>query len=279
MSEKEKILVGFLGLIVSLAIFVVIIFHSIDFSEIAVRSLGDKMMNYLSESEYEKFYNNFSSTVLCELDQLTEYQGNINQSLGDIKEYKYIKINKNLINKEEENISMEYDVNFSKFPNESVRIKLVFIKSDNKWQASEYKVISDNINKTSELANNINYINTKTQTEETKKLDDAKKIADKVIQFYQKGDYKYIYSILSDGLKEKGNESEFVNYLQSQYANYGQINDINFDGYEISRDKSEYKLYYYIDNNKNTGKTFITFWVSMKDELYLSGINFSKNVW
>lgn len=277
MSEKEKILVGFLGVIVSLAIFVIILFNVIDFSEITVKSLGNKMMNYLSESQYEKFYNNFSSNELYNLDQFIKYQENINKSLGDVEKYKYIKISKNQVNKEGANISIEYDVNFSNFSDEATRISLMFINSNDKWQVSEYKIISENINQTSELANNINYINSSIKAEEIKKVDDAKKIANEVIQSYQNKDYKYIYSIISNDLKEKGNESDFVNYLQSKCDKYGQINNIKFNGYERSRNKSEYKLNYYIEDNKSNTKVFITFWVSVKDKPCLSGINFSED--
>lgn len=276
MSEKEKNLVAFLGLIVSIAIFIVVVCYAFDFSEMKVKSLGDKMMNNLSESQYEKFYDNFSNNGSSKLDQITEYQENINKSLGDVKKYKFIKTNKNQVSKEEDYISIEYDVNFSKFLDEPVRINLVFLNSDNKWQASEYKIISENINKTSELANNINYLNFSIKTEEDNRGNDAKKIVSEVIQSYEKGDYKYIYSILSNDLKEKGNEDEFIKYLQNQYDKYGQTNNIKFNGYEISRDKSEYKINYSFDDSKSNKKVFITFWINIKDKSYLSGIKFSE---
>lgn len=278
MNEKEQNFLGVLGLLVSLAIFIIIIFSTIDFNGMKVKAVGDKMMSYLSENQYEKFYDNLSSDNLSTLDKFTEYEKSINQMLGDIKKYSYLGAYKNKSVNNENNISMEYDARFSKFPDEAIKVTLIFNYNKNKWQVSQYNIAPENTDNNSEMISNINHINSSLR-DESREIDDVKGILSEIIQDYDNKNYKNIYKILSDELKEKGKEYEFINYLESQYNKYGQLSNAKIKGYEINKDKSEYKFNYCLDDDKNNKKTYITIWIKMKDKPFLSGIKFSENEW
>ncbi|OOM80592.1 hypothetical protein CLPUN_12580 [Clostridium puniceum] len=277
MGEKEKNFLGFLVLFISIVIFVVVTSYTIDFDMIKVNGLANKMMNYLNENQYEEFFKNLEYDNFSRLDRFTEYQENINQILGEMTNYKNIGTYRNKNANGEDFILIEYDANFSKIPDKTVKINLIFIYKNSDWRASEYKVGLGNINNDVELVKDINYINYNLK-EETKEVDEARKLVNSVVQDYDNEDYKQIYKILNNELKGKGDESEFISYLESQHNKYDKISNAKFNGYEIGKDKTEYKFYYYIkdENDKNI---YIIFWVQIKDKSYLLGISFSENVW
>lgn len=273
MGEKEKKFLGFLGLLISLIVLIIIVLNTINVDGIKANLLGDKMMNYLYEKQYEKFYDNLSNDNLTTLDRFVEYQKNICEIFGDIKNYTYIKTYKNENSNGENDMTINYDVNFSKYPNETIKIILKFHYVNRKLYASDYRFLTESDDK--ELNHNISYINSRLNST-TKEVNDAKQMITDIVQAYDNRDYKYIYELLSCELKENRTESDFVNYLEKQNKKYGVISNIKFNGYEISKDKSEYKLNYYEDGEE---KLFVTFWIMTKDKLYLSGINFTKNSW
>lgn len=274
MGEKERNFLASLGLLLSIAIFAVIIFHTIDFNGIKIKSESDKMMNYLSQKQYNQFYENLSIDSLSTFDKFNNYQENIDEILGDIKEYKYVKAYKSKAASGEEITYVEYNLKYSKEQEESIRIVLGFTYSNGKWKVSQYKPMLDNSDNDSELSEKLEIINSDLK-EETKEVNDARSILTKAIEAYDNENYKYVYTMLSDELKEKGTEDEFINYLKIQHDKYGRVSDSKYKGYELSKDKSEYKFNYYMED-KNI---YITIWITVKDKPYLSGINFSEDVW
>ena len=255
-----------------------IVFHTIDFSGIKTKILGDKMMSYLSKNEYNQFYENLSNDGIFTFDKFNDYQNNISEILGYMKKYRFHGAYKSKSDNEENNIIMEYDVSYSKLSNEDAKVNLIFKYSNNEWQVSQYKIKIDDANNDSEITRKINIINS-TLNDENTEADDAKSIITEVMQAYDNENYKYVYTLLSNEMKQKGNEEEFVDFLKTQHDMYGEISNMKYKGYEISEDKSEYKLNYYMDGSKSEEKIYITFWVKDTDKLYLSGISFSENVW
>lgn len=276
MNEKERNFMAIFGLIVSIVIFVAIIFYTVDFREIKAKTLGDKMIKCLIDKRYEEFYENLDIASFTTIDKFKNYQENIDETMGDIKEYKYLGTYKNKNSSGENDVIMEYNVKFFEFPDEDV--KIIFTYSNDKLKVSKYELSIEDTSKNSELTNILNILKSNIK-EETKESIDAKLLINNVVQAYNDENYNYVYTILSNELKEKGNEEEFTNYLKNQHNKYGQIFNSKFKGYEISKDKTEYKLNYCIESNKSNKIIYIIFWVKIKDKPYLSGINFSENVW
>lgn len=269
MGEKEKNFLGALGLLVSIVILLGIIYRTIDVDGIKATILGNKVINCLIENKFD----NVSCENLETLNKIKENQENINRMLGEIKNYKYAGTYRGKNIDEENNIFVEYDVNYSKYYDENVKVILMFKYSDNNLSLSQCNLQPEN--NVSAVSNIINGLKPVIE-EKTKDVDKAKELVVDVSKKFDNGDYKQIYSILSDELKEHGKEKEFIDFLIRQHNKYGDISNIKFDGYEISKGKSEYKLKYYLEGDK---KIYITFWVKNKDKLYLSGINFSENMW
>ncbi|AGF55453.1 hypothetical protein B0P06_000453 [Clostridium saccharoperbutylacetonicum] len=278
MGEKEKTFLGFLGLIISIIIFCIVIFNTIDSDSIKVNTLSGKMIDYLCQNKYEEFYENLSCDEFPDLNKFIIYQENMKQILGNIKSYRSIGIYKNNSLDEKNSFSAAYDINFENFSDKKVRMILTFKCMNNKWQVSKYKIESENQNDNIELRNDIKYINMSIK-DDNKEISDVRKMALDIIEKYNNGEYKYIYSILDYELKKKGNEDEFLKYLEKQNNTYGKISNIKFDRGEVGKDKSEYKLDYHYIEEKTNKKIYLTFWIRNKDKLYLSGINFSENVW
>lgn len=277
MGDREKIFLGFLVLFISIVAFIGIILYTFDFENIKVNAQSDKMMRYLSENQYEQFFENLSCDEFSTSDEFTQYQKNINELFGEIEDYKYIGTYSDKNIKEEECKLIEYDVNFSKVPDEIMKITLGFVHNNNKWRVSQYKIGLKNVNDNMMLVKQIKYLkaNSKEKTNDTSEM---QKMIIEIMQNYDNEEYKKVYASLNSELKKQGNENEFINYLENQHNKYGKISAAKFNGYETGKDKSEYKLNYCL--NAEDGKiVYITFWVQKKDKLYLSGTNFSEDIW
>lgn len=270
MREKERVYLAFLTLIISIGLFIFVMLNTINFDLIKVHILGNKMVSYLEKKDYANFYKNLSNQNLITLQEVEECQREIDVILGGIQKYSYIG------NYVTENDMVEcYEVYSSKYSNEKIRLTLLFKKVNKKYYVDEYKLLAENGDEI--LNNNIKQINLKLN-ENTKENMESEVMARKIIQAYNEDNYTYIYSVVNDRLKENRNENDFVEYMKKEKALYGNLSNIKYIGNEISKDKLEEKVNYYVDT-KNGEKLYVEIWIRSKENQYLSGINFLGNKW
>lgn len=270
MREKERVYLAFLTLIISIGIFILVMLNTINFDLIKVHILGNKMISCLEEKDCVNFYKNLLNKNLSTLQDVEEYQSEMNVILGGTQKYSYIG---NYVTK---NDMVEcYEVNSSKYPNEKIRLIFLFEKVNKKYYVDEYKLLAENGEEI--LVNNIKQLNLKLN-EKTKDNMKSTVMAEKIIQAYNENNYTYIYSVINDKLKENRNEDDFLEYMKKEKTLYGELSNIEYIGHEISKDELEDKLSYYADT-KNGEKLYIEIWIRSKDNQYLSGINFLQNKW
>lgn len=274
MGEKEKRFIEYLGLLVSILILILIISYTINFRVFKANKCADRMIDYLCENDYKTFYKNLKDDNFSTWSIFSYYQDNVNRELGKIKCCKYFATYPSGDN-DKDDVLVVYNVEYEKFQKQNIRIILEVKYNDNSCDVIQYKILPINDANSSEILDSMNSINSIFNKESDQSYD-IKKFVENIIYEYDNENYGEIYGVLTDDLKRKGGQQEFINYLKCQHDKYGDLKNAISNGYEISKDQTEYKFNYYF---KNHDTTYVTLWIKKSGGLYLSGIMFSEKTW
>jgi hypothetical protein len=107
----------------------------------------------------------------------------------------------------------------------------------------------------------------------------SKKYASKILVLINEHNYNKVYFETNQELKEKGNVSQFIAYMNSMENTYGILNNTNINHCSVNGDNNEVKITYNTFSCKLNKKVYLTIWVKRTNNFNLSGIKFAENYW
>lgn len=279
MHNKEKKILVTLGAILTIGLFVYLLFPVTDSFGLHARLLGNNLMKIMKSNHYKVAYQYFSSNYNKSEQYFIDEQSIVNTVLGDIKTYKFkgqtaYRINNNNIT------SVAYNVNYEKYSKKSIGLIWYIDKNGNHWEVLDNRLDTDptimrNINKQLESMHSL--LNGNLLGNDT--LDKVTELAEYAVNAFRKADYEKIFLRFDSSLKYRGTQSDFIDYVQFAEKRYGRLESFVLDKYLASKNNLEVELQYKCKFDKFNGQLVLAIWIKKGENLSISGFKFVEGKW
>lgn len=272
MFEKEKTLLAFLGVLVSLALLAAIIVWGTDFTDLKLKLMGEALMEQIKVENYAEVYNEFTEEYDLTLNQFIEEQKRVKMMLGNLGEYQFTSIYKD---KGLGNVFLLYKAGFTDYPEKKINCKWKLCRTQKGWKVKDFQLETDDVLIQKKL-------NSKMGEEESPSVinaEQAKQFALQMLEEYKNKKYSTIYASFGESIRERGDKACFIQYMEMARKTYGVLDKLELVDQEFSKDKKEIKLRFQGFSNTENRKIGIIMWVGMGDSLHLTGFQFSNNSW
>lgn len=275
MTEKERIVIAVIGLMLSLGLLFTLLTTELDFTYLSVKKSSAQIMSQIKEKNYEQAYRNFSDKYKHNLPDFLQTQEEVTNTLGDIIEYQLndIKSRKKTVQ------SAQYEVIFAGYPEEKLQLTMDFVRNQRRWEL--FVIQYDLYAKTGDDDFNEKILSLSTKDHNDNNIDfvDTQGILTELLDNYAKDEYIKIYELFNANLKSRGDADSFINYMRSIDSRYGKLENVNFKEYQISTDGLELKARHEGFSSKLNQMINLVMWVRDDGGMHVSGIQFTEYSW
>lgn len=279
MHLKEKKIIAYLGLIVSIALLFVILIYGLDFAYIKLRLECNYLMDCIKNQNYLEVYNFLTDDYQKTFDEFyLEHEQFVSKN-GRVSKAVYSSISQN----EEQKKAGELVVNFKAGIDNDSQVNIVvawiFVKHGFDWRVKDLNICKDD-----EVIYNLHSVKNSIKEPDEKKepsinIEEAKIFANGIVKNIIDGKYQDIYSSAYEVLKKRGSVSEFTYYIEGTRDKYSDMANLKLIACETGRDNLEVRLRYRMTDNYSKNSIQVDIWVRKEDKLYLSGIKFFEDFW
>lgn len=279
MHLKEKKIIAYLGLMVSIALLFAILIYGLDFAYIKLRLECNYLMDCIKNQNYLGVYNFLTDDYQKTFDDFYLQHEQFVSNNGRISKAVYSSISQNKEQKKAGELEVNFKAGIENDSRASIVVSWTFVKQGFDWRVKDINICKDD----KVIYNLHSGINSVKEPDEKKEpsinIDEAKLFANGIVKNIFDGKYHDIYSSAYESLRKKGSVSEFTYYIESARNKYSDMSNLKLIACETGRDNLEVRLRYSITDNYSKNAVQVDIWVRKEDKLYLSGIKFFEDFW
>lgn len=263
MKVRELKLIIILSLFLTIIINVLLIRNTYDFGIVKLAIKSHNNVNAFITGNDSKIIGDLSNSISYDL--YKENRQLILEETGKIHTFKLSNVFENFKREKNNKFIVDYVIE-SELKPEGVGISMVYDYYGNDWSLVQVALQGHDL------------ISQKSMMVEKSRIEAVYSLADEVLKAYIENNYEYIYSTMSQDLRERKSKEDLLAYLNYSKEKYGVIKQKSEPTVDFSKNGDEYKFVYLVKSERIKNLSLIV-WIKAGDTIDLSGIKFTENAW